>query len=357
MKIAFIPRIAFAALLWISGAAQAAGINCEKPEEPFFAALCEDAELLALFEAYQTQQTVTKNAGDRLPPIIRNYALDYDEWLEPFRWRRAALTPNERGTLKALYRNRIAELKLLPDRLADAPLSGPEKRSTEAKQFDVVLQTYFDYPPCRKGSTCRRLGQARFYKKGEKAPFAVLYAPLVIVKHYNDDPEEYGVASAGDFNFDGFEDFALDNGNRKMGGNYPDSDVYLFDSQQNAFVYSEKMSELAQETCRDDLFGVDPARKHLTTGCHVPGSYDDNTTYKVENNIPVAVEKTVGVYGILKKGRWKSQKDIEEEDRDFFNLEDGEQYAWKYTTLRLVKDEWKSVDIKYVVDKHVDNDD
>jgi uncharacterized protein len=82
MKTAFILRTALATLVSITGAAQAANPDCEKPKTPFLAALCEDAELWALSETFEAQRAATKDIEDRLSLPVREYA-NHDDWLSP----------------------------------------------------------------------------------------------------------------------------------------------------------------------------------------------------------------------------------------------------------------------------------
>jgi hypothetical protein len=95
-----------------------------------------------------------------------------------------------------------------------------------------------------------------------------------------------GVINVGDFNFDGREDFAIRNGNNGSYGG-PTYDVYLSDRASGRFVFNEAMSELVMETL--GFFEVDSRHKVIRTTAKSGCCYHEFTTYRVENNTPVAI--------------------------------------------------------------------
>lgn len=68
--------------------------------------------------------------------------------------------------------------------------------------------------------------------------------PLRNTAHLYDDQ---GLINVGDFNFDGYDDFAIQVGNSGSYGS-PSYDVYLYDPSQKSFKISQPMSELIEET-------------------------------------------------------------------------------------------------------------
>ncbi|MDR3322931.1 MAG: hypothetical protein LBS89_01850 [Zoogloeaceae bacterium] len=361
-------------LLLATGAAEADDFDCDTPlppyspsqlrtwecdttldlrecyYQPFYRAIrCDDAELGALRDEFRAQLAALQTIAARLSRPVQDYAKDSD-WNQKWRNQGEALTASDRETLKTLYRHRLDELKsIAADFPADALFLGTKTRLV-AKQYELTLQSY---RPCDPGNFewvtyCRSLGQLRVHKKGAQEPFAILNAPLVWIggKHREEHGEshEYGEIVVGDFNFDGYEDVALDNGNRKMGGNFSDSDVYLFDPKQQAFIYSEALTDLSSEACQNNLFGFNPAQKRLYTACHDRRSRYE-FTYKVVNNIPVLVEETGGEYGVIERKKWITEDAIArnavgEAIYDY-------RYAWKYATRRLVKGKWRTIKVKY----------
>jgi hypothetical protein len=65
----------------------------------------------------------------------------------------------------------------------------------------------------------------------------------------------------------------------------------LFDSKAGRFVYNDAMSELILETL--GFFDVDPVHKRLHTFAKSGCCYHEATTYRVEHDMPIAVERHI----------------------------------------------------------------
>jgi len=109
-----------------------------------------------------------------------------------------------------------------------------------------------------------------------------------------------GAINVGDFNFDGEEDFAIQNGNN---GAYsgPSYDVYLKDQTGKSFTFSPALSDLIGSTL--GFFTIDQARKHLITFAKSGCCYHVSTEYSMVNNTPVPVKQTIDEAGPMGKGQ------------------------------------------------------
>ncbi|MDQ1805139.1 FG-GAP repeat protein [Chryseobacterium sp. CKR4-1] len=81
-----------------------------------------------------------------------------------------------------------------------------------------------------------------------------------------------------DFNFDGFEDIAIRNGNESSYGG-PSYDVYVYNTTRKQFVISEELTDLARENL--GMFQTDPKRKRLITFSKSGCCWHLTTEYRV----------------------------------------------------------------------------
>lgn len=152
-------------------------------------------------------------------------------------------------------------------------------------------------------SICRGPGQVDIYRKGSSTPFQVLklkeleidskqtaYNSKINKKQRKLYDDEYSVIF-DDFNFDGSEDLAICNG-RNGGYGAPSYNVYLYDKSSKQFVENVKLSNLTEEAYLG-LFFIDRKKRELTAFSKSGCCYHESEVYKVSNNRPVLVEKTV----------------------------------------------------------------
>ncbi|TDL99535.1 MAG: hypothetical protein C4K58_06465 [Flavobacteriaceae bacterium] len=117
-----------------------------------------------------------------------------------------------------------------------------------------------------------------------------------------------------DFNFDGYQDLAVRNGNHSSYGG-PSYDVYVFNITRGKFVISDELTTLATENL--GMFQTDSKRKRLITfnksGCcwHVTTEYAVipkkglQKVYELEEDATNSDGETVSVTTrILKNGKW-----------------------------------------------------
>jgi len=93
-----------------------------------------------------------------------------------------------------------------------------------------------------------------------------------------------GVINVGDFNFDGQQDFAIQNGNAGAYGG-PSYDVYLYSADTKNFVLNKPLSELIAGSL--GFFQVDATKKLLITLSKDGCCYHVTTHYAVIDNKPV----------------------------------------------------------------------
>jgi len=125
-----------------------------------------------------------------------------------------------------------------------------------------------------------------------------------------------GVINVGDFNFDGQEDFAVQNGNNGPYGG-PTYDVYLYSTAMRKFALRESLTRLVSETL--GFFQVDSRQKLLKTSAKSGCCYHEYVEYRVVKGDPVPVYRVIedamnsdaGDYVTVTKerfhdGRWHS---------------------------------------------------
>ncbi|HEX8986807.1 MAG TPA: hypothetical protein VF816_02515 [Rhodocyclaceae bacterium] len=125
--------------------------------------------------------------------------------------------------------------------------------------------------------------------------------------------DDQGTINAGDFNFDGQDDFAVQIGNE---GAYGGPNYAVFLRTPDGFVHNPRMSDLTREGL--GFFGFDAASKTLSTFSKSGCCDHWGITYEVVDNQPVPVRKTRDVLGedgmgriedsIYTGGRWKKVK-------------------------------------------------
>jgi hypothetical protein len=95
---------------------------------------------------------------------------------------------------------------------------------------------------------------------------------------------EQSVIIYEDFNFDGKEDFAIEDGQNSC-YHGPSFQIYLAGGQ--SFEYNEAFTQLAQENC--GMFSTDPESKTISTMTKSGCCWHQFSEYKVVNNVPKPV--------------------------------------------------------------------
>lgn len=160
-----------------------------------------------------------------------------------------------------------------------------------SKNFDVKISI----ASCEE-EVCE--GEAVFYlfKKNQQKPFQTIkMANSYLELDENQKPtanliELYGMNNSGiifdDYNFDGFEDIAVRNGNDGA-YNGPSYDVFLFSKARNKFVENAALTELASNNLA--MFTVNKKTKTIETFTKSGCCWHQTTRYKFINNRPKKV--------------------------------------------------------------------
>jgi hypothetical protein len=90
--------------------------------------------------------------------------------------------------------------------------------------------------------------------------------------------EYQGTLNVGDFDFDGHEDFAVQDSEQGSYGG-PTYAVFLFDPRAETFVHSEALSQLTRETL--GFFQVDARKKRLVTFAKSGCCWHETSEYAV----------------------------------------------------------------------------
>lgn len=188
-----------------------------------------------------------------------------------------------------------------------------------SKNFDVKIKI----ASCEE-ETCE--GEAVFYlfRKNQKKTFQTIeMANSYLELGENQKPtanliELYGMNNSGiifdDYNFDGFEDIAIRNGNDGA-YNGPSYDVFLFSRAKNKFVENAALTELASNNL--GMFSVNKKTRTIETFTKSGCCWHQTTRYKVVNNrlkkVYVFTEDAMGggedmqliTETLLPSGKWK----------------------------------------------------
>lgn len=291
------PGVALAIALLTSTGAHAASFDCGAARSPIEHAICNDAQLSAL----------DSDLADAYRAALNKHGADADAlkgaqraWLK----QRAPSGVIDVAALKAEYRTRIEALQAQPE-FPDpsAAVDGPVfPLKAIARQHDFVLRMLEACPAKndKEDTTCEGPAQLLIHDKGQRAVRQVINFPTVFVtlpkgstaplvnsaRLYDDQ----GVVNVGDFNFDGQEDFGIQTGNEGSYGG-PSYDVYLFNTQTQRFVRNSEMTGLILSTL--GFFEVDAKNKRLRTFAKSGCCYHETTTYRVDRDVPVAVERYI----------------------------------------------------------------
>ena len=271
-------------------AVRAASFDCGAASSPIEHAICDDPQLSALDSelavAYRNAVKGQGGSADRLRAEQR-------AWLKS----RALGGKADLSALKEAYRARIDELKTIPAFPSpEAPVEGPAFRLTRAaKRHDFVLRML---EACDEPS-CEGPAQLLVYGKGQTKPLQTINLSNVVVSRQTDGGapiakaargyDDEGVMNVGDFDFDGYEDFAVQTTDHEGSYGGPSYEVYLFEPKTGRFAYNDAMTGLALESL--GFFDVDAAHKRIRTFAKGGCCYHVLTTYEIQHDVPIAVAR------------------------------------------------------------------
>lgn len=277
-------RLALLSACLLPGLLQAASFDCAQAQHPLERAICADATLSELderlAEAFRRAHRFSVDGDDSLLNEQR-------DWLRDTR-RFCVKHDKVESCTQQRYNGRLEELASLPYPLADAPTGTALRLQRASKNYDFLLTLD---EPCSE-QTCESSGSLAVLRKAADKPLQIIALPGVFLSRSdNGEPlvnsaQLYGyqgVINVGDFNFDGAEDFAVQNGNHGSYGG-PSYDVFLYDQRQQAFRYAHAMSELIASTL--GFFAVDEQTQRLETFAKSGCCWHRTSRYQVESNVP-----------------------------------------------------------------------
>lgn len=280
-------RLVLFALCLLPSLLQAASFNCKRAEHPVERAICGNAALSELDErlaaTFQHARRFSVEGDDSLLHEQR-------DWLRATRQTCAAHDAPERCT-EQRYSERLDDLASLPYPLTTAPGGDTLRLDQASSRYDFLLALD---EPCSE-QTCEGSGSLVVLHKATAKPLQVIGLPGVFLSRSDSgEPlvnsarlyEYQGVINVDDFNFDGVEDFAVQNGNRGSYGG-PSYDVFLYDQHRQAFRYARAMSELIASTL--GFFSVDAQAQRLETFAKSGCCWHRSSRYRVVHNVPQEV--------------------------------------------------------------------
>jgi uncharacterized protein YecT (DUF1311 family) len=259
-----------ACALW-SASAQGASFDCGAARAPLEKAICADLELSALddqlADAYRAALKKQAGSGSQLRGQQR-------------RWLKSRAGDLDPDALKSAYRARVSYLEVLA---APAQIGAEFRFEKISKQRDFVLRTLI----CPKWADCATPAQLLVYNKGQSRPFQTINLENV----GNVEMIDENFIEAGDFNFDGQDDFGIPTGVQE---DYPYAqayDIYLFNPKTGRYVYNKDLSDVTAGPS-DGFFKVDAKSKRIISiGSCRNGVCASDITYRLENNRLIAVRK------------------------------------------------------------------
>ncbi|VXC98352.1 conserved exported hypothetical protein [Pseudomonas sp. 8Z] len=302
--------------------AEAASFDCAKASHPIEHAICADAQLSALDERLaSTFRRIRQFSASGDSSLLE----EQRAWLRDTRQQCAA--GDVAGCVRQRYEWRLQELSEQPS----------EAKAFETQDFlhlDNASTTY-DFrlaldEPCDE-QYCESSGKLAILAKGSSKPLQVITLPgIYIARDERGQPlvnsarlyDYQGVINVDDFNFDGHEDFAVQNGNHGSYGG-PSYDVFLYDSKQQAFRHSQAMTRLIASTL--GFFDVDAQAQRLQTLAKSGCCWHRTSRYRVEGNTPVEVWRSTDGASLhmsgyvreveeLRNGKWHLLKRVQLKD-------------------------------------------
>ncbi|VXB19147.1 conserved exported hypothetical protein [Pseudomonas sp. 8AS] len=305
--------------------ADAASFDCAQASHPVERAICADPALSKMDE----QLATTFRRARQLSIEGDNQLLEEQRsWL-----RETRQTCTAQADIAACARNRydwrLEELASLPHAIENFPETAALQLNEASAHFDFSLALD---APCA-AAICEGSGRLAVLAKGSSKPLQVIALPGVFLSRRADgqplvnSAQLYayqGVINVGDFNFDGAEDFAVQNGNRGSYGG-PSYDVFLYEPRVRAFRYSRALSALIESTL--GFFGVDEQAQRLETFAKSGCCWHQRQRYQVAHNQPVPV--------------WRITEDASSVHNEFVHID----------TEELIDGKWQITETKNIPQK------
>lgn len=271
--------------------ASAQSFDCEESSTPFEKAICSDETLSDLDEQLAKSYEAALLRAGKDAATLR---LDQKQWLDGTS-RQCSGDAIAKCILDALN-ERIGKLNSTSRLPATEALEFRLFNSSPLFDFVIRMQARVSESPSddREGP-----GEVLVYRKGNRLHFQTIFMDNICVSvdesgHPITDSghvsEDQGVISVGDFNFDGHEDFAVQNGNDGPYGQ-PTFSAHLFAPSLGVFQKSAALSALTDENM--GLFQVDSVHKRLYTFSRSGCCSHATTEYSVKGDLPLPVSRVV----------------------------------------------------------------
>jgi uncharacterized protein len=260
-------------------------IDCSKADSPMERTICGDSALSSLDRelAGAFQQAIEKAGAD-------SFAIRADErrWLAD-----VSQECRRPACIRQAFETRISELK--SQKVTPRGTFTIFRLTKISAAYDFVVRVLAHDP---EGLDDRIEGPAEVLvlRKGSIVPLQTIILENIFVNFadgkplINIGPLYQGFINVGDFNFDGQEDFAIQDGNEGS-NSQPTYSVFLYSTKRRQFILSHSLSELTHDG--RGLFGLDEKKKHLivmsSSGC----CHHESTEYKVQHGAPIPVSRVI----------------------------------------------------------------
>ena len=133
-------------------------------------------------------------------------------------------------------------------------------------------------------------------QKGSIVPLQIITMENIFVNFadgkplINIGPLYQGFVNVGDFNFDGQEDLAIQDGNDGS-SSQPTYSVFLYSTKRKQFILNHPLSELTHDG--RGLFSLGAKKKHLIVLSKSGCCHHESTEYKVQHGAPIPVSRVI----------------------------------------------------------------
>jgi len=300
----------FCAFWLLSFAASAASFDCATTHHPIEQIICETEEFL------QFHEEIEQLLHEKQSFVIKGDSSLIDK--QKSWWKMmlggCSTAENQSECVGQYYRDRLGFLK---NYLRPSISSKAHETEKLIRLNDILLDYDFELtlekaPDCHLDK-CAPFRQLAIFPKGGNQPLQLIDVPLF--GYFNDTPHmveedlcsEYlemscldrllqiskdsahaaSVFEIGDYNFDGFVDFAIHTGNITRRGN-KSYWFFLYNPDDEQFYYAPAFSELL----RVPLFTINKESEELIVEDYVIDRHEA-TTYKIEHNMPFPARRTI----------------------------------------------------------------
>jgi uncharacterized protein YecT (DUF1311 family) len=285
------PLFLYLYLLLLPPITHAASFDCAKATSPIEKAICSDPHLSALDDQLSIAYQIALRSASEGDIVVRH---QQRAWLSNL---------NEQCTGSQINgcidQHQTARINALYNTPPFDPSTVTEYKLTQtSRSFDFVVRMF----PIVKGpddTTREGPGRVIVFAKGSATPLQTIVMDNIFAslgkggQPLTNTAKLYdyqGLINVGDFNFDGHEDFAIQNGNNGTYGG-PSYNVYLYSPSTDRFQLSQSMTDLIASTL--GFFDVDTNKKLLTTLSKDGCCFHTTTIYTVVHDDPFPVSREI----------------------------------------------------------------